>query len=430
MSESVPVGVFATWKEAPLPVKAILVGTFVNRLGGFLQVFLVLFLTKLGYSSVQAGFTLGAYGVGSVVGVLLGGSISDRIGPRRTVIGGMLAGAACLLAILYVQAYPVIVVLVVLVGAFTQAYRPASAAILAQLTPPHRQVMIFAMSRLALNLGTTAAPLIGAALVVVSYDLLFWGEAIALLGYALLMYRLIPPDRIGIRRKKCHRRLGAARLDRRQVPNDDSCKHSRVQKPRSRGRSSGYLALVRDRRYLLYLFAVLVNSAVYIQYVSILPVAMRADGAHDFWYSVIIAINGLVVICFELPMTTIVSQWPARRVLAVGFPLLGAGVACYALPWGLAAFVVGTLIWSLAEIIQGPTMFAYFAQAGPEHLRGRYLAAGHGLFGVGTAIGPPLGLLLWSHLGSAVWILYGLASVAALVPAWYGIRPERARVDA
>jgi hypothetical protein len=35
--------------------------------------------------------------------------------------------------------------------------------------------MVFAMSRLALNLGMTAAPLLGAALVTISYDMLFWG---------------------------------------------------------------------------------------------------------------------------------------------------------------------------------------------------------------------------------------------------------------
>ena len=114
-------------------------------------------------------------------------------------------------------------------------------------------------------------------------------------------------------------------------------------------------------------------------------------------------------------------------MIAVGFPLLGAGLAMYSLPGGLAVFVIGTLLWSLAEIIQGPTMFAYPAQAGPERLQGRYIAAAHGMFGLGAAIGPVIGVALWSEIGQRLWILCGLVSVLALIPGWRGIRPERAR---
>ena len=52
--------------------------------------------------------------------------------------------------------------------------------------------MVTAMYRLCLNLGTTAAPLIGVALVSVSYDLLFWGEALAALVYGLIALLLLP----------------------------------------------------------------------------------------------------------------------------------------------------------------------------------------------------------------------------------------------
>lgn len=408
-------GVLITWRESPPAVKAVLLGIFVNRLGGFLQVFLVLFLTHRGFSDVRAGTALGAYGAGSVIGVLFGGVISDRIGPRWTIVSGMLASAALLVSILYLHPYPALLAVVTSVGAVSQFYRPASAALLAALTPDARQVMVFAMSRLALNLGTTAAPLLGAALITASYDLLFWGEAVASLAYAVITYLLVP--------------TGSAHDDGRGATDtgevaasagdaDDASEHA------VRG---GYLALFSDRRYLLYLLAMTVNAAVYMQYLSTLPLAVRAAGLRDLWYSVMVALNGLVVILFELPMTTVVSRWPARRVIGVGFPLLGAGLAMYSVPGGVAVFLAGTLMWSLAEIIQGPTMFAYPAQAGPERLRGRYIAAAHGMFGVGAALGPVAGVALWSEVGSPMWIICGLTSVLALIPGRRGIRPERAR---
>ena len=40
-------GILATLRESPRAVKALLVGIFVNRLGTFMQVFLVLFLSLI-----------------------------------------------------------------------------------------------------------------------------------------------------------------------------------------------------------------------------------------------------------------------------------------------------------------------------------------------------------------------------------------------
>jgi predicted MFS family arabinose efflux permease len=125
-------------------------------------------------------------------------------------------------------------------------------------------------------------------------------------------------------------------------------------------------------------------------------------------------------------MTKVTQRWPMRLVLAIGFTLLGGGMALYALPGGLAVFVIGTLLWSLAEIIEGPTMFAYPAQAGSEHSRGRYIGAAHAMFGVGSAIGPVAGVFLWVHVGSSAWLILGAVSALALIPAWLGTGKAKA----
>lgn len=399
-------GILVTWQQAPRAVRALLIGVFVNKLGGFVQIFLVLFMTERGFGSVPAGAALGVYGAGSVAGVLAGGAVSDRIGPRRAIVASMAATAVLLVAVVHVTFYPVLLAVILLVGAMSQVYRPASGALLAELTPRHRQVMVFAMSRLALNVGTTAAPLLGVALVAISYELLFWAEAVAALSYVLIALVAIP-----------------ARLDR-AAPAAAAGPAPGGAAPAASG---GYRAVLRDRRFALYLVAVLVNAAVYLQYVSTLPLAMRAAGLSPFWYGAMVAVNGFVVITCELLMTKVVTRWPARRVLAVGFTLLGGGLACYALPGGVVVFLIGTLTWSLAEIIEGPTMFAYPAQAAPAPLRGRYIGAAHGMFGLGAALGPVLGVALWSRLGSTVWVICGIVSLLALVPGWYGINPALAR---
>lgn len=389
-------GIWETIRDAPVPVKALLVGVFVNKLGWFLQVFLVLFLTtSKGFTPVQAGTALGVYGGGSVIGLIIGGSLSDRVGPRAAVMISMFGMAGFVLAIAYVPSYAAVVVVVALAGAVGQFYRPASAALLTELTPKNRQVMIFAVYRLAMNLGTTAAPLIGAALVAVSWNLLFIGEAVAALAYAAVAIVALP-------------KRSAAAVE--ETPDDQPS-------------AGGYVAVLRDYKYVLFLLCMFINAAIYMQYLAVLPLHMKADGLSTWWYSAIVALNGFVVITCELLVTKVAQNRPARVVAMTGFVLLGGGLAFYALPGGLAIFVIGTLLWTLAEIIGGPTMFAYPGMAAPKPLLGRYVGSAHAMFGLGSALGPFLGVWVWNTSGTRVWVWCGLAGAIGVVLAYFGMSP-------
>jgi predicted MFS family arabinose efflux permease len=389
-------GVWNTWKHSPRPVRAILLGVFVNRLGAFFQTFLVLFLTHRGFTKFEAGFALTAYGIGSLLGVLAGGALADRLGPRLATLVSMGGSAVMLLSVLYLRHYPALLVAVVLVGVIGQLYRPASATLLSELTAKERQVMIFALYRWALNVGTTAAPLMGALLILVSYDLLFWAEAVTAVLYGVIAAVALP------------------RREPKPAPG--------AVQPGTARRPDGYRAVLADRRFVLYLLAMLVNSTVYIQYVSTLPLTMRDAGLATAWFSVVVALNGFIVITCELLVTKITQRLPIKLVVGLGFALLGGGLSLYALPWGVAIFLIGTLVWTLAEIIGGPTMFAYPGMVAPDQLRGRYIGSMQLMFSLGNALGPGLGVFLYDAIGLNVWWCCGLASLLALVLATSGMR--------
>jgi MFS family permease len=399
-------GIWLTFHQAPMEVRALLFGVWVNKLGGFLQVFLVLFMTHRGFSDVQASVALGVYGAGSVFGVIAGGSFTDRLGPRRTIALGMIGNAALLIVMLYVGSYAGLLSTAALVGALSQLYRPASAALLAEMIPQQRQVMVFAIYRLALNLGTTVAPLIGAALVAISYQMLFWGEAATSLGYAVIVLLALPRQRPPAPGLSTGGEPGASRDAEPVEP------------------ATGYRAVLADHRYVAYIIAMLINCMVYVQYVSTLPLSMRDAGLSTFWYGAMVALNGFVVICFELLMTKLTQHQPISRIISVGFPLMGCGLAMYALPGGVAVFLIGTLMWSVAEIIHGPSIFAYPGKGRPASLRGRYVAAAHAMIGIGTAIGPVVGIALWAQLGRATWLIMGAVCILGLAPALWGVASD------
>ncbi|MFJ9413115.1 MDR family MFS transporter [Streptomyces sp. NPDC101227] len=399
-------GVRQVWRESPAAVKSLLAGTMINRLGGFVQVFMVLYLTQRGFSDAQAGAALGVYGAGAVLGTLVGGWMSDKLGPRLTIVSTLLGSAVLLPCVLYLDSYWAILTVIAVSGAASVAYQPASTSMISYLTPTERHVMIFAMGRLAINLGTTAAPLLGAALVKISWDFLFWGEALAVVIFSAVAATTLP-----------HRTVSDT-----TGPADDGASDGREGAPKA-----SYLAVLADRRYLMFLLAMFVSSVIYIQHISALPLTVQHLGMGIEVYAAMIALNGLLVITCELLVAKVVQRWPIRTAVIIGVLLTGIGMSLYALPWGLAALVIATLLWSLGEIIGYPSLFfAYPAQAGPPGLRGRYLGASNALYGLGSAIGPFIGVMIWNRFQEGLWLGCGVVGLLAGAAAWGGVRPASA----
>jgi hypothetical protein len=69
-------GVWATYRSSPISVKTILAGVLLSKLGGFLNVFIVLYLTARGYSPERAALALSVYGASAVAGSFIGGTLA------------------------------------------------------------------------------------------------------------------------------------------------------------------------------------------------------------------------------------------------------------------------------------------------------------------------------------------------------------------
>lgn len=399
-------GVIATWRQTPGPAKALLAGVFVNRLAGFLQLFLVLFLTERGFTPGQAGLALGVYAAGAVLGTITGGYLSDRLSARTATMIGMLGSAVLLVSILYVGFYLLLLLVVLLAGVAMVIFRPAAQTMITELVPQSRLVMVTAMYRLCMNLGTTAAPLVGVALVSVSYDLLFWGEALAALTYGMIAVRYLPKS---LRTQKA----------------EQPAKEKGEKKARS-----GYLAVLADTRYVFYLIAVFLITMVYVQYTAALPLAIVDAGLSLWWYGTLVTLNAVIVVVCEVPVTRWVQAWPLRVVALAGFGLIALGYGTYAIAILPFFLILGTLIWTITEIIGAPTTFAYPGMVAPAHLRGRYFGAMQSTFGLGSTVGPVVGIALWNQVGQAVWIWAAAVGLLSAVFARIGMRlPDKPAAD-
>jgi MFS family permease len=401
-AESSPTaGIWSTFGQAPAAVRTVLFGVLLNRLSGSLNVFLVLYLTSLGYSSSQAVTGLAVYGGGGIAGSLLGGTLVDRLGSRPVIVLSMGGTGVFTVALLFLHGYGSILTTVTLAGLCAQMFRPASSALLSERTSAHSQVMIFAIYRFAINVGVMAAPLVGYGLINLDhqkYDFVFWGQALIAVIFAAAAWRALsagPP--------------GAPATS---------------ETPARTGPRGGYLALRRDRRYLLFLLAAFIYSAVYVQYLSTLPLMVHSAGLDMIWYTAAVSLNAFIVIAFELLMTKVTQRWPKHLSLGLGMVLLGAGMVVYGLSPLPVIIIAGTALWSLGEIFSGPTFFSYPAVVGGNQ-KGRYIGSFQFMVGAGTALGPVAGGWLYVRLGQTAWPVLGISALVAAVAVVAAVRRSR-----
>jgi MFS family permease len=367
-------------------------GSFVNRLGSFVLVFLVIWLTNEGYSPAQAGAAVSSYGLGALVASLLGGYLADRIGRRNATAVSMFSAAATMLALSQAETLAVILVLSALAGLTAELYRPASAALLADIVPPAGRLTAYALYRLSINVGFAVGALTAGLLAERSFFLLFVVEASCSTAFGLAALLFLPE---GVRARRTDERPGEL------------------------------LRAVRaDRPFLLLLVASLLSAFVYFQQQGALPLHIVDQGLSFATFGALMSLNGLLVVLLELPMTTITGRHPRRPVIAAGMLLTGVGFALTAIATDVPLLAVTFVIWTIGEIASAPVAQAYVAELAPAHLGGRYQGAFGLTWALGLVLAPAFGTAMYGLSPTGLWLACGaLGVISALLV--LGVTPRR-----
>jgi predicted MFS family arabinose efflux permease len=166
----------------------------------------------------------------------------------------------------------------------------------------------------------------------------------------------------------------------------------------------------------------LFSALVYAQFFAVLPVDLEDAGHSPALYSAVLTLSSALLISLELAVTARVSRWRASTAATVGTFVYCLGIAGFGLPGSVPALILLTTAVSVGGLmVSGPTLWAHPAKA-EEKVRGRYIAASQAVFGLGSAVGPALGMLLWTRHGDGVWVACAVLGVLAAALAHAGLR--------
>ncbi|GAB3984853.1 MFS transporter [Plantactinospora veratri] len=360
-------------------------GLLINRVGAFAMLFLPLYLTDArGASDALAGLVVGAYGLGGVAGVLLGGVLADRWGRRRTLVWSHLAASVLMASMAVVTSLPAIALLAALVGIAHSMPGPAFVAAIVDVVPVARRSRAFNLQFWAFNLGMAGASALAGLLAEASYLALFLVDAAATLTTTVIIAWKVPETLV-------RAAPGASAGDRESPP----------------VRRVGLRTPLTDRIFLAFVALTFAHAVITAQNSTVMPLAMRADGLSSSAYGLVVALGGLFIVIGQLFVPRLIDGRRKHRVLATALGLAAFGYAGLAVADGLPGYLLAALVWTVGAMLAAPPNAEINAELAPPRLRGRYQAVFFLTFPAAAFVAPAAGGVSLQYLGDGHWLAVG-----------------------
>jgi MFS family permease len=378
--------------ELPPKLWLLQAGVLINFLGnGMVAPFLVIYLHfGRGISLALAGSAVALGGITAVASGLVAGAVSDRLGPRNTLVAGMVCNAAAYLLYTQVTLPWEAFAVGLLVGVGTGTYGPSSQNLTASMVPAEKRAAAFAQNRVTAVVGLGLGATIGGILAasgLPGYQRLLMLDATTFLTFAAVCL-LLPPGRVAS----------------------------------TTASGAGYAAVLRDRAFLRLVGVNVALVAFGIGPMLVLLPAFAKGQSHvsEPAIGAIYAANTLTIVAAQLPLTRFARGLIRMHVLRLGALIwVGSWTVCLlagaSLTGTVAAFVFGAaaVTYAVGECLYSAIMLPTATTLAPDHLRGRYLGAIGLSWQTGFLIGPSLGGAVLGIRPLALPVLCGAGCLVA-----------------
>ncbi|AII61059.1 MDR family MFS transporter [Dehalococcoides mccartyi] len=341
-----------------------------------------------GLSMTQVGLVILLSGFVSAIVQMVAGALADTYGRKPvmllTTVGSAVIYGAMAVLIGFNMPVMLIILSYVLLRCTLVATRPASQAMIADLTPKDRLTETYGMVRIGNNLGWAIGPMLGGFLLIgLPYAYLFGVGAVVCLITLYITAKYI----------------------------NESLSNSVEWVSLTKIFSAG-----KDRAFLWFTILSILLFIVVGQFISTLSV-FTVDRLHfsEADYGMLLTLNGLMVFALQYPVTRILHNVSKSHVVVMGSLIYAVGYLMFAWTTNLGMAFLAMSVITMGEIVFAPTTLAVVGDLSPPQQRGRYM----GFYGfsemLGFSLGPMVGgALLDAHPDSSLSVWGTLAALAVM----------------
>ena len=375
----------------------------INRAGSMVLPFLGVYMVDhLHFGIKESGMVLSFYGIGSVLGSWLGGLITDRVGEYKVQSMSLFLSVPLFCVLPLFTSIEGLATIILLQSIISEMFRPANSVAITKYAKSQNLTRAFSLNRMAVNLGFSIGPAMGGILSSISYDFLFYCNALGAL-LAGIVYVIFF--------RKRHTQTGFTRKERKAMKADATL--------------APELSPYRDRPFLIFCFLCVIFSVCFFQFFSTLPIFYKDEvGLSQKAIGYILGYSGLVIVLLEMVLVKISEKWlTIGGTLMLGAVLCGMSYAMLAFNHSLFVLVFAMTLLCIGEILTLPFLSTVTALRSGVRNKGAYMGLNGMSFSMAFIITPFLGTRLANDHGfNSVWIGTGVLLVITAVALYINVQ--------
>lgn len=352
------------------------------------------FKIDVGLPVYEVGIIFTLLSVFSILFSILGGAFADFFGRKPTLLLGSLSGFAIYLsifALIRFYFHPLLIITLFIVSSLSGSLVfPSSSALVADVTTEKERVNAYVVYRILTNAGWAIGPAIGGIIYGLGVSYIFMAVTVA----SIVQFFIVLLS------------IDEAKSFRKPV-----------------GSSVGKFQIISFDKYLIAFsigtfFVTLVSS----QFSVTLPLYSGIKiGIAVSAISYIYAINGLVVVLGQYPITILMKRFPDMASMILGSIFYSIGYFMVGISPDLLWLILDMVIITIGENLTSPMINTVVSKIAPKPKVARYMGFTSMINSTGRAMGPSVGSLLlfvFAYNGLRVWSfidIFGAISVIAFL---------------
>lgn len=352
----------------------------INRMGTMAAVFMSVYVTRIfGRSLADAGLVITLFGVGAVLGALSSGYFIKKIGFRAVQIVTSILSGLLFIFFARITDFQMLCVVAVLIGFFSEAFRPANFTAIAYYAKPEMMTKSYSLNRFAVNLGMGLGTAVGGILASIDYHLLFFVEGSTYILVGILIMVLLPKIK-QIKKNK---------------------ENSQIASPKSPW---------KDAVYMKFLLLIMIYISCFLVVFKLVPVFWK-DIQHidESLIGSILGLNGMIIAVFEM---VLVQHLQTRKrdvmyiyvgifIAAIGFSLILFPVFSV-----IASAVIAIVFLTVSEMLALPFINTFVVNRAGEESRASYASAYTFVWSLSGIIAPAGGAFIADRFSyTALWVV-------------------------
>lgn len=353
--------------------------------------------SELAFSKTQIGIVLGCFGLGAVCGSWLGGWLTDRFGNFKVQLWSLVAVIPLFLIIPLFRTFETLAPMIFVLTLVADIFRPANSVSVARYAKPENITRAYSLNRMAVNLGFSIGPALGGFLATISYNWIFYGNALAA-GIAALVFIYFFRNRKG--------NEVAVHEDFQSEKNKETTERNAY----------------TDGLFIIFNIFCCLFAMAFFQLLGTLPLYYKdVHVMNTSQIGLLLGFSGFVIVLFEMVLVhSIEHRYSTRQIMFIGTGIAALSYLMLNIDLGVAWLYFAMLLLSTGEMLTLPFSATISIQRAGKNNQGAYMGFNSLAFAAANIFSAYLGTTIADHYGYDMlwWITGGTLAITAIGFYW------------